>query len=340
MASTAREIGKAAPPMLRARKRFGKYKDMAEESVRKPVVREDKDVKIIEKLWNGCGLGRILKEEQKNKRALTLFGQMLHFPPEIRSSYTRLRNKLSSRINPDDITAEKIQKFSIALEEHSHEKNYGIKAGLFLTALMELSRETEFILNSVSPIDCLGAFSSKKITVIGNVGDFLGAESYGAVIIVEGDAEYGTGIGMRNSKITVSNTGELGGAFTNNSSFTVLENAGPGLGSHMNGGVILLKGNAAGSVGDGMKDGLIVIEGNVGIATPIFPPKDPTNIGNMLGGRVIVKGEIDGDITGKPGGELHIHGKVLGKISPNAGNVVYKGAFIGSGVTATDIVSC
>lgn len=174
----------------------------------------------------GLGEGILAASESKAvmqiKQAWTGYGP--GFDP---GHYYAVMLKVFGRL---DYTAKDVEDFSLALSGFQKENNFSIKAGVFLSALINSCRSMKFVIHTAhitEPIHGLGMRNRKDITVKGNVGDVAGGSMIRGTITVEG-------------------------------------NAGASVGVMMNGGTITVKGNAGNNAGQDMRGGEIHIEGEVG----------------------------------------------------------------------------
>lgn len=107
-------------------------------------------------------------------------------------------------------TALDVERFSRMLPELDGERDFGAKAGLFLSALINNGKETDYIIHTCGlAIDCIGYKNTKNILVVGNAGDKTGWAMTDGTIIVDGNTGKDTGLVMKGGKIHVE--GELGG---------------------------------------------------------------------------------------------------------------------------------
>ncbi len=145
-------------------------------------------------------------------------------------------------------TAKEIKDFSMVLKKYEKHKFFSIKAGLFLSALINTSKESgfEIITAHLLKIDYVGYFNQKKLTVFGNLGDYAGMYGKkGGNLIVQGDVGYCTGQWMHDGKIIVKGK------------------AGEGTGNAMYGGKIIVKGSAGTITRYASEGGEIYVEGEL-----------------------------------------------------------------------------
>ena len=140
-----------------------------------------------------------------------------------------------------------ITAFSIALSELQCEEAFSQKAGLFLSALINNSKEKNFIIITKhfgEAIDHIGFRNTKNITIQVNAGSNVGFEMERGSITVNGNAMSEVGREMNGGSIIVNgNIDGLVGWGMKNGTVTVKGNAGIPVGYKMNGGTIFLEGS-------------------------------------------------------------------------------------------------
>jgi hypothetical protein len=189
---------------MTASKRFGKYKKEKMKEVRSAVVA----LKNLSEAWV-----RYLKTGSKSTKE---------------DSYDiALAIVKSISYSSDEVTAFASKLIAIDPDRYNYDL-YWMK-GLFLSALINAGKESEFVINSEeggSKLNGFGYKNTKNIVVKGNVADYLGEKMEGGRIVIEGDV-----LGMR-------------------------------CGSEMKDGEIIIEGNCSIFAGGGMRGGKIVIHGN------------------------------------------------------------------------------
>ncbi|MCI0503201.1 hypothetical protein L0Y65_00650 [Candidatus Micrarchaeota archaeon] len=121
---------------------------------------------------------------------------------------------------------EDMDRFCQALSSFEDTENFAFKAGIFLSAMMNIGEGQEYVVNTRgirTPLHHLGACSSKKIIIRGDAGDHAGD-------------------------------------FLNRGEMTIEGKAGNAVGSDMQSGLITVKGRAGFSVGAGSNGGTILLE--------------------------------------------------------------------------------
>jgi hypothetical protein len=176
-------------------KRFGRFKDEDEKAVRKVEVKRDK---VLEKLVDAWGKYPYDKEEGVGSAVL----------------------KVLLVIRGIRYSSKDVEKFSLALGEFQHEKDFEYKAGIFLTALIIYGRGGEYTvhtghldkkINWLGAGTGLGGAAAKSIIINGDVGNFLGADMAGGKITVNGDAGHEIGHFMSGGMIELNGgRGSLG----------------------------------------------------------------------------------------------------------------------------------
>ncbi|NYZ74440.1 hypothetical protein H0O00_04825 [Candidatus Micrarchaeota archaeon] len=190
-------------PVLAMANRFQIHAPETEKAVRKVEVVEDETLEKMKKAWKKCNY---------NYDWSKYYSKMLEIAKRLRYS------------------AKDVENFSLALVEFQGEKRFSEKAGLFLSALINNSKDTVFVIHTAhfaESINHIGYLNTKNITVEGNAGDYVGGLMTSGTITVEGDA-------------------------------------GKKIGWLMKRGIITVKGDAGECVGSGMKDGKIYVNGEIG----------------------------------------------------------------------------
>lgn len=123
-----------------------------------------------------------------------------------------------------------------------------------------------------------------EVTVVGDVGDYMGALNAGARIVVKGNAGrftadnmtsgevivegstgYGSGIGMYGGTLLARrDSGDYTGVINKKGTIIVLRDVGEYVGVYMVGGDIVVLGNAGRNLGDWMIRGTIYVRGEIG----------------------------------------------------------------------------
>jgi hypothetical protein len=95
------------------------------------------------------------------------------------------------RIRGLEYGSKDVENLSLALAELPYEESFSIRAGLFLSVLMNDSKEDDFVIHTAHmhlPPNFLGIFNTKVVSVDGPVGNGLGYKMRGGSITVRGDA--------------------------------------------------------------------------------------------------------------------------------------------------------
>ncbi|MFH0860874.1 MAG: hypothetical protein V1921_06700 [Candidatus Altiarchaeota archaeon] len=138
--------------------------------------------------------------------------------------------------------------------------------GLFLTALIQGSKHSDFKIKTKIPLRNFGfKLKDKRITVEGNLEDWTGNQMESGRIMVNGNVGSDTGHKMRGGEIIIDG------------------NAAYRTGFRMKGGKTHVKGSVLGALGAYMEDGLVEVDGNGG-----------ENVGLAMNGGII---KVKGDIT-------------------------------------------
>ncbi|MDD5171997.1 MAG: hypothetical protein PHF60_03085 [Candidatus ainarchaeum sp.] len=233
--------GDARVPVLAILERFGRYKPMEPESVRKVEVAQNPVLEELKKAWvDYCHL--------------PTGGDVMWNIPAPYISALSLVKKLS-------YSAKDVEQFSIALGESQDIKYFGSRAGIFLNALINNGKDTDYVIQTRQlsvPIHYFGDGNTKNITVEGDLGAYAGTNMKCGSILVRGNAGMEVGRYMSGGTITVEG------------------HASNMPGRMMRGGVLIIKGDAGDKVGLGMSgDATIHLGGEAG---SIVRPKDSARI--------------------------------------------------------------
>jgi hypothetical protein len=238
-----------------ASSRFGGYKPESEQAVRKPAdvssQAVDDMIKAFKRLnpyYSDCHGGKD-------------FGH-----------YMMMAERL-------EYSAKDVENFSISLADLQEETDFALKTGLFLSALVNLGKEQDYIVHIhhlACCVSCLGYRNTKHLTIEGNTTE-CGSGMENGSILVEGDAGQWCGLKMRSGIIRVE--GDVG----------------DNCGWNMSGGVIVVEGDAGYACGKQMFGGSILVEGNTG--------EDCGS--SMRRGDIRIKGDIKSVAEGLFGGRIY-----------------------------------
>jgi formylmethanofuran dehydrogenase subunit C len=263
------------PCATNASKRFRSYKKEEKRSARKPKVAKD----------------AIQKKFRKAFRDLVEFTEREDdWVDDTDIPYQHAR----SLVKDLEYDAKDVERFSVGLAGLEKEfRNledliFCDLAGLLLTALVEHGHEREYVLHlpaTEEVISTIGYRTTKRIEVVGDVGDFLGnLMTEGGEIIVKGNA------------------GGMAGLFLDGGSITIEGDVADSVGMDMLRGSILVKGNAGKHVGNTLHSGTVVVEGSaVSVGGDLDPMTggevhinsgEPPGIDNIDGGKVFHKGKL------------------------------------------------
>ncbi len=168
--------------MLNADNPFRRYKLEPQQQVRKQQIGENQTIKTIRGAWKQCGVGS-------------------------RTGVIRFYQKAYRLLRKIEYTAKDVERFSIVLAELQDDKEFGFRAGIFLSALINNCKEEEFVIftNHLSKmVNYLGFSNRKNITVQGNVGGLLGNEMRTGKITVNGNARMSVAPFMRGGEIHIN----------------------------------------------------------------------------------------------------------------------------------------
>ncbi|NYZ74489.1 hypothetical protein H0O00_05070 [Candidatus Micrarchaeota archaeon] len=252
-----REIVLPNAPALAMANRFSRYKPETERAVRKVEVVEDETLKQMKEAWKKCS---------HTSSPATDYAKMLEFAQKLECS------------------AKDIENFSLALVEFQSENRFSDRVAIFLSALINKSKETEFVIHTnhvAQPIHNLGYKNAKNITVEGNASNYVGYLMKDGIIIMHGSSGENVGYYMEGGIIKVN--GDVGNY----------------LAHCMKGGIIKVNGNAGDFVGESMRGGIITTEGDTGHlgwdmqGGEIHLNGDYGNISNVIDhGKIFHKGKL------------------------------------------------
>lgn len=214
------------PSTTHADRRFRRYRTEKEQAVRMPEVVENETLTQLKDAW-----------------------RRFNYDPGIEKTIQHNYPKAVKAIADLEYTAEDVRNFSIVLAEFQGEKNFFLKAGLFLSALINNCQDNEFIVYTYhlkTQLNAIGFLNEKNITVKGDTGVGTGSDMKGGSIMIEGDTDSMLGFCMGSGTIVVKG------------------NAGYIVGDAMKGGTIIIEGNAGISIGREMKGGEIHVNGDRG----------------------------------------------------------------------------
>jgi hypothetical protein len=214
-------------PQLAATGRFGNFKAEPEREVRKVSLERDNEIEVLKRMWE-----KISMDLERD----------YHFEVQNYSgAYAKiLKMARKSRYSAKDICA-----FSLALPEFQGDAFFRIRAGIFLSALINNCKDQEFVIHTahLPPIHFIGFDNKKNIVVEGDAGNRVGVGMKGGSIIVKGDAGMVIGGEMIDGTISIlGNAGSHIGYFMQGGSITVGKHAGTEVGRRMHAGEIRLNG--------------------------------------------------------------------------------------------------
>jgi hypothetical protein len=271
---------------LSASGRFGQFKPESENPVRKAELRMNPAIESIERAWKGC-----------------MFTGFDISEFAIASFYPDYLAKIGSENQV--YSAKDIETFSIMLAGFQEEKSFLVKAGLFLSALINRCEDDAFVIHAAhldGEMVNIGYRNMKNILLKGGAEGNTGLLMKDGTLIIEGDADVRLGWKMSGGAITVEgNSTDRTGYEMSGGAIVIKGNSAEDCGSGMHGGMISVHGNVGGRLGVEMSGGTILVKGNTGFCPGI----------GMKGGKIIVKGDagrLVGD--GMKGGEIHVEGKI------------------------------
>jgi hypothetical protein len=239
-------------PAMTIRGRFRGYKPEAEKASRKAEVKENEALTQLKAVW---------KDWQ------------YHVGEGVDGNYRYISRIVESSQIVENLqyTEKDVEDFSIIVAEFQDDYLFSVKAGIFLSALINYGDGKDFVIQSrhlMAPPDYLGYLlgheNEKNVIVDGDIGNGVGLGMICGSIIVKGNADSSVGMEMKSGSIIVSgDVGHLIGSSMKGGSIVVGGNAG-GIGDRISGGDITVNGDIGIRVGYWMKGGSITVKGNVG----------------------------------------------------------------------------
>jgi formylmethanofuran dehydrogenase subunit C len=230
-----------ADASMTAAKRFGKYRDESQKDAREVSVGSDAVNRILG-IW---------KEETVGSSAFL----------DINYRY------VTEAISGVEYTSEDLTRFCLMLTDFQDETGFGDKAGLFLSALINEGKDAEYVINVEhlpGQIDHFGVENRKRVTVIGDLGDYAGDSMEEGTLTVKGNVGNRAGFIMKGGELRIEGSADdsLGDSMTGGR-ITVTESCGNELGDKMEGGEIIIEGDVYGVIGYEMKGGSITVNGDM-----------------------------------------------------------------------------
>jgi hypothetical protein len=270
--------------VMAARKRFSGYKPEQKRATREAEVKESEALRQMKEAWVSClpllpDIPLLVSDDKYN--------EIYHVVKTLR------------------FTTRDVEEFILALEGFQHRERFSTKAGVFLSALINVGEESNYVIHTQhleEPLDCLGYRNEKNIYVKGDAGDGFGLYMRGGIIVVDGYGGNGIGHGMENGRITVNgDAGHYVGVDMKGGDIVVNGSVKVGIGQTMEGGSITIGGEAERELGQFMRDGSIVIRGDAG-----------SSVGEaMEGGVIMLEGRYGSLSVIIKGGRVYHKGKLI-----------------------------
>jgi len=301
-------------PKLAVSKRFGIYKKEEKKEIRKIEVPSSAELALLVDSFSAF----TYQSREFNWKALdSLKGR--HFSPK------------------------DIEMFSIALAQFQDSEWFSIRAGSFLSHIINSGNEvgtytihTRHLEESINFLGCwnkkiilvegdvgdnLGYMQTGQITVHGNAGRLAGAEMQSGMLIIHGSVSESLGHKMKDGEITVhGNAGVCACSSLRGGSVFINGNSDYRAGFYMRNGLLTIKGNAGSALGNEMRGGKIIVLGDTN-----------DNCGLKMGnGTIEVNGNCRKHVGKKmTGGELHIGGDFKNiSLEMSHGKIHHKGKLI------------
>lgn len=222
--------------------RFGRYKKEEKKGIREFDLKKNEALEMLEKTW------------KEWKATFT----------DVWTEYRNANHLL--RLSHISVSPEDIRLFSIYVSRFAEDDFFEVKAGIFLSALINSGPESDYSVVTLhdAGLYAIGFRNVKEITIECNSPPALvGWEMGKGRIIVNGSTGENAGLDMKGGEIIISG------------------NTGNGLGRCMHGGIVRVEGDA------GEETGVLMIGGELHIKGDI------SSIGNdIVGGRIYHKGKL------------------------------------------------
>jgi hypothetical protein len=214
---------------------------------------------------NGPKKENIIKSNEKLVEfAKIFFGEWEHYNTRLVDTNHDLYSK---QLNQIEYTYRDVLAFSRYLVVYRETDQFDLKAGVFLSALVNSGKGAKYTLDLASlniPLSYIGHKNTKKVRIFGDVGENAGNLAKSGILHFYG------------------NVGDNCGFFQRGGSIIVDGNAGSNAGGNMDKGRLIINGNAENTVGNWMSGGTIILRGDAGI-----------ELGRRIsGGTIYVNGKI------------------------------------------------
>lgn len=218
---------------------FKGHKPGSERPLRAADIKENEVPVHIVKAWEAC---RFPKKEPE-----------LEEGPEEHLHYNAAEKALEGL----KVTATDIETFSVLLERFQEDRHFSMKAGFFLSVLINNCNEKRYVLHTtglrkkIDMLCCAAGFGGgmKEVLVDGDVGDYFAAWMFEGVVIVKGNAGHHIKEGAVGGTVLVK--GDVGDFAANkmDGGYLVVENAGDSAGNILLAGTIIINGDAGDLLG-------------------------------------------------------------------------------------------
>ncbi|MDD5171855.1 MAG: hypothetical protein PHF60_02350 [Candidatus ainarchaeum sp.] len=175
-----REVVVAVVPALAMANRFGRYKPETERTVRKVEVVENETLEKLKEVWKAI--------------------------PSKDRYWDRYYGDVAKRVSWIRYSVSDVENFSLAIAGFQGDENFGYKAGMFLSALVNVGMLYDYVVHTVhleiAPY-ALGYENIKRVTVDGDVNYMLGWDMKCGEIAVTGNARGMIGEGLKGGRIRI-----------------------------------------------------------------------------------------------------------------------------------------
>jgi hypothetical protein len=205
-----------------ADKRFGKYKGETEKAVRTADVNENHALSLLRKIWE---------------------------THDVKGNHIKMEyDKVHALLQGIGISADDVKQFSVMLMDLMEDKRFPTKAGVFLSAMINLMEEDSVeidVRHLEGKVNYLGMRNKKNVTIFGDLGSCAFELMESGTVLINGDVRRGLGYWMKNGEIIVEG------------------NVRRECGAMMRGGRITVRGDTSGVIGRSMVGGVLIFEGRL-----------------------------------------------------------------------------
>ena len=225
-----------------ARRKFGGYKPETPKAIREAKVKENEPLRNMKVLFENL-------LAYKAERTSPMEPERLTQPQITNLGYGYVFPKIDFPYSSSDVAL-----FCIALAEFEGREEFPDKAGIFLSALVNKGRDSEYRLpvsHLQEPLYDLGFRNSKRVIVEGDAAWYAGGYMESGIVIITGNADTLAGYEMRGGHLVIKGDAE-------------------GAGCQMRGGTVEVEGTL-GRVEEGATGGRIIVSDLLEMPTGAYP---------------------------------------------------------------------